>query len=177
MSEKRLRAFGFGGQGIITLTHLVGEAAVMDGREVIMTEEYSPYITGGWSRADLIVSDEKIDYPMVSEIDYLITLSQEGLDTNSSMLAKGASVFIENSLVDPSALKNGDIDRISAREIAGSLGNSKMTNVVMLGFFNQIAKLVSKESLEKAVKKRFPKFAEMNQSALEAGYKEAMNNV
>lgn len=177
MSEKRLRAFGFGGQGIITLTHLVGEAAVMDGREVIMTEEYSPYITGGWSRADLIVSDEKIDYPMVSEIDYLITLSQEGLDTNSSMLAKGASVFIENSLVDPSALKNGDIDRISAREIAGSLGNSKMTNVVMLGFFNQIAKLVSKESLEKAVKKRFPKFSEMNQSALEAGYKEAMNNV
>lgn len=177
MSEKRLRAFGFGGQGIITLTHLIGEAAVLDKKEVIMTEEYSPYITGGWSRADLILSDEKIDYPMVSEIDYLITLSQEGLDTNASHLAKGASVYIENTLVDPSKQKIKKIDRINAREIAESLGNSKMTNVVMLGFFNQIAKLVSKESLEKAVRKRFPKFEKMNMSALEAGYREAMNHV
>lgn len=177
MSEKRLRAFGFGGQGIITLTHLIGEAAVLDKKEVIMTEEYSPYITGGWSRADLILSDEKIDYPMVSEIDYLITLSQEGLDTNSPNLAKGASVFIEDSLVDPSKLKSEKVDRISAREIAGSLGNAKMTNVVMLGFFNQIASIVSRESLEKAVRKRFPKFAEMNMAALEAGYKEGRNNV
>lgn len=172
MTEKRLRAFGFGGQGIITLTHLIGEAAVLDRKEVIMTEEYSPYITGGWSRADLILSGEKIDYPMVSEIDYLITLSQEGLDTNASHLAKDSSVFIENSLVNPSKLDRKNVDSINAREIAESLGNSKMTNVVMLGFFNQIAKLVSRESLEKAVKKRFPKYEKMNLAALEAGSKE-----
>lgn len=177
MREKRLRTFGFGGQGIITLTHLIGEAAVMDKREVIMTEEYSPYVTGGWSRADLILSEEKIDYPMVSEIDYLITLSQEGLDTNVSNLAKGSSVFIENTLVDPSKLKIGRIDSINARGIAESLGNSKMTNVVMLGFFNRLARLVSEESLEKAVRKRFPKFEKMNMAALEAGYREANNHV
>lgn len=177
MSEKRLRAFGFGGQGIITLTHLIGEAAVLDRKEVIMTEEYSPYITGGWSRADLILSSEKIDYPMVSEIDYLITLSQEGLDTNATHLAKGSSVFIEDTLVDPSKHRIGKLDRINARGIAESLGNAKMTNVVMLGFFNQIAGLVSRESLEKAVKKRFPKYEKMNMAALEAGYREAKNNV
>lgn len=177
MSEKRVRAFGFGGQGIITLTHLIGEAAVLDRKEVIMTEEYSPYITGGWSRADLILSDEKIDYPMVSEIDYLITLSQEGLDTNVPHLAGDSRVFVEDTLVDATKTKDRKIDRINAREIAESLGNGKMTNVVMLGFFNQIAGIVSRESLEKAVRKRFPKFEKMNMAALEAGYREGMNHV
>ncbi len=177
MTEKRLRAFGFGGQGIITLAHLIGEAAVLDRKEVIMTEEYSPYITGGWSRADLILSDDRIDYPMVSEIDYLITLSQEGFDTNLPNLANGSSVFIEDSLVNPTGLEGLSIGRINARSIAESLGNAKMTNVVMLGFFNQVSKLVSKESLEKAVRRRFPKFEKMNIAALEAGYREGENNV
>lgn len=172
MSLKRVRAFGFGGQGIITFAHLIGEAGILDKREVIMTEEYSPYITGGWSRADLILSDEKIDYPMISEMDYLITLSQEGLDTNQEKLAEKGMIFIEKSLVSQSGVKGHSVAGINAKEIAESLGNGKATNIVMLGFFNRIASIVSRESLVQAVKKRFPKFEKLNIAALDAGYRE-----
>lgn len=171
MSIMRVRAFGFGGQGIITFAHLIGEAGILDKKEVIMTEEYSPYITGGWSRADLIISEEKIDYPMITEMDYLITLSQEGLDTNYDKLSKNGMVFFEKSLVNDSGVTGHTVAGINAKEIAESLGNGKATNIVMLGFFNKVASIVSRDSLVKAVKKRFPKYVELNVAALDAGYK------
>lgn len=173
LNKTEVRAFGFGGQGIITMAHLIGEAAILDGKEVIMTEEYSPYITGGWSRADLIISGEKIDYPMVTGVDYLITLSQEGLDTNMDLVSKGGKIFIEKSMVDSKDAKSNSIVGLNAKEIAESLGSSKITNIVMLGFFNKLSGIVSKESLIKAIKKRFPKYEKMNIDAMEAGYKEA----
>lgn len=172
MIEKKVRAFGFGGQGIITLMRLIGEAGILDGKEVIMTEEYSPYITGGWSRADLILSGEAIDYPMINEMDYLITLSQEGYDTNIGRVLKNGTIFIEKGLVVPGKKSGRKVVGLDAKGIAESLGSGKITNIVMLGFFNQITGLVSKDSLEGAVKRRFPKFEKLNISALEAGYRE-----
>lgn len=172
MTETAVRAFGFGGQGIITLARLVGEAGILDKKEIIMTEEYSPYITGGWSRADLIVSEKQIDYPMVSQIDHLITLSQEGLDTNAAKVPESGMIYIEEGMVNPSALKNRRTLGVNAKEIAESLGNQKVTNIIMLGFFNRISGLVSRKSLEVAVKNRFPKFEKLNLAALDAGYKE-----
>ncbi|MEM3260184.1 MAG: 2-oxoacid:acceptor oxidoreductase family protein, partial [Thermoplasmata archaeon] len=103
--KKEIRIYGFGGQGIITLGHLIGESAVEDKKEVIMTEEYSPYITGGWSRADIIISDSAIDYPLISGIDFLITLSQEGLDVNKDLVRENGLIFLDSDLVDYSNLK------------------------------------------------------------------------
>lgn len=177
MKRKEMRAFGFGGQGIITLTRLIGEAGIFDGNEVIMTEEYSPYITGGWSRADLILSGEKIDYPMVTRINYLIALSQEGLEKNANLVAKDGMIFIDSSMVDSSDAGRENIVGINARELAESIGSPKVANIVMLGFFNQITEIVSKKALENAVLKRFPQFKEMNVSALETGYREAVVHV
>ena len=168
-----MRAFGFGGQGIITLAGLIGEAGILDGKEVIMTEEYSPYITGGWSRADLIVSERKIDYPMVTSIDYLIALSQEGLDTNADKVSDDGIIFIEQGMVDPAKVGSRKVVGIKARQLAESLGNPKATNIIMLGIFNRISGLVSKDSVKNAIKKRFPKFEKMNMDALDAGYAEA----
>lgn len=174
MTGKELRVFGFGGQGIITLGRLVGEAGIIDKKEVIMTEEYSPYITGGWSRADLILSDEKIDYPMLTGIDYLISLSQEGLDSNVAHLNRDSMVFIESTMVNSAESGVQKVFEIDARKIAESLGSSKLTNIVMLGFFNAISEIVSMDSIKQALKKRFPKFEKMNMEALEIGYKEGV---
>lgn len=177
MNRKEVRSFGFGGQGIITLTRLLGEAGIYDGKEVIMTEEYSPYITGGWSRADLIISDEKIDYPMVTGLDYLVALSQEGFEKNADIVSPDGKIFIDNGLVNPGQSSAENILEINAREIAESLGNSKVANIVMLGYLNQVTNLVSKDALTSAVKKRFPKHQEVNLSALNAGYSEVVAHV
>jgi len=50
------RITGLGGQGAITAGHIFGSAAALhEGKEVVVTEGYSPYVTGGWSRADVVI--------------------------------------------------------------------------------------------------------------------------
>ena len=70
--QREIRLQGMRGQGIITAGQIIGEAVSLHERkEVLMTEDSGPYVVGGCSRADLIVSDEPIDYPLVTKPDVL----------------------------------------------------------------------------------------------------------
>jgi 2-oxoglutarate ferredoxin oxidoreductase subunit gamma len=167
-----VRMYGMGGQGIITLAKLVGEATVEDGKYVMMTEEYSPYVTGGWSKANLVISDEAVDYPIPEEINYLVTLSQEGLDVNISDLNAKSKIITERSLVSvPDSLKEECVE-IPAIEISKELKNPKGANVVLMGAFSGLTRVFSEESGERAIAKRFPKYIDANVSCFEKGYEE-----
>ena len=165
------RITGLGGQGAITAGHVFGTAAALhEGKEVVVTEGYSPYVTGGWSRADVVVSDEPIDYPLVSKLDALVTMYQEGLDINLKMVKPTGVIIAEQRLVDLSKVV-GDrrVFPIPAADTAESLGKKVLTNIVMLGSMVSLASPHSLEPLKKAVTERFPKAAELNVRALDAG--------
>jgi 2-oxoglutarate ferredoxin oxidoreductase subunit gamma len=169
-----IRMYGMGGQGIITLAKLVGEATLEDGKFVIMTEEYSPYITGGWSKADLVISDETIDYPLPEELNYLVTLSQEGFDTTVKELAPESTILTEKSLVTvPQDMKLRSIE-IGGIEISKSLKNPKGANIVLMGAFSGLTKIFSAESGRRAITKRFPKYVDANIACFERGYEEGV---
>jgi 2-oxoglutarate ferredoxin oxidoreductase subunit gamma len=166
-----IRITGVGGQGAITAGHLLGTAAVLyDHKEAVVTEGYSPYITGGWSRADVVISDAPIDYPMISKLDGLVTMYQDGLDSNLSLLKQGSVVLAEKRLVDPSRAKGREVIMVPATDAAESLGRKMLTNIVLLGALEAALPLVSMDSLKTAVTTRFPKAAELNVRALDLGY-------
>ncbi|MDG6988975.1 MAG: 2-oxoacid:acceptor oxidoreductase family protein [Nitrososphaerota archaeon] len=165
------RITGLGGQGAITAGHIFGSAAALhEGKEAVVTEGYSPYVTGGWSRADIVVSDEPIDYPLVSKLDALVTMYQEGLDLNLKMVKPGGVVVTEEKLVDLSKVV-GDrrVFPIPAGEAAENLGKKMVMNIVMLGAMAALASPQSFESLKAAVAERFPRAAELNVKALSVG--------
>jgi 2-oxoglutarate ferredoxin oxidoreductase subunit gamma len=165
------RVTGLGGQGAITAGHLFGTAAALyEGKEVVVTEGYSPYVTGGWSRADIVISDEPINYPLVSRLDALVTMYQEGLDLNVSLVKPNGVVVAESRLVDVSRLA-GDprVFAVPAAEAAEALGKRVLTNVVLLGSMCELASPHSLDPLKRAVAERFPRAAELNVRALERG--------
>ncbi len=165
------RITGLGGQGAITAGHVFGTAAALhEGKEVVVTEGYSPYVTGGWSRADVVISDEPIDYPLVSKLDALVTMYQEGLDINLKMVKPSGIIIAEQRLVDLSRVV-GDkrVFAIPAASVAESLGKKVLMNIIMLGSMVALASPHTLEPLKKAVTERFPKAAELNVKALEAG--------
>ncbi len=138
-----------------------------------MTEGYSPYITGGWSRADLIISDDPVDFPLVSSIDVLVAMYQEGLETNLSMVKANGIALSESRLSRTFATNHGEKRRVlsvPAASAAENLGRKMLTNVVMLGSLEAIAPVVNLGSLKKALVDRFPKAAELNLKAIDAGY-------
>jgi 2-oxoglutarate ferredoxin oxidoreductase subunit gamma len=165
------RITGVGGQGAITAGHIFGTAASLyEGKEVVVTEGYSPYVTGGWSRADVVVSDEPIDYPLVSKLDALVTMYQEGLDLNLKMVKPGGVVVAEQRLVDlTKVVGDSRIYAIPAASTAEKLGRKVLMNIVMLGAMVSLTSPRSLDHLKKAVSDRFPKAAEMNVKAIESG--------
>jgi 2-oxoglutarate ferredoxin oxidoreductase subunit gamma len=165
------RITGIGGQGAITAGHVFGSAAALyEGKQVVVTEGYSPYVTGGWSRADVVVSDEPIDYPLVMKLDALVTMYQDGLDLNVKMVKPTGVIIAERRLVDLSRM-TGDkrVFAIPAASAAESLGRKVLMNIVMLGSMVALASPHSLELLKKAVAERFPKAAELNVRALDRG--------
>lgn len=171
MIRREIRFQGLGGQGIITAGHLLGEAVSLhDRKEAIMTEDYSPYVTGGWSRADVVISDEKIDYPLVSRPDILVAMSQDGLDDNWKCTRPDATVIVEAGLVHTDAVKDRKVFAVPALSIAEELGKKVVANIVILGFLTAKSGIATREAMVTAIATRYPKAAELNRQAFDRGY-------
>lgn len=165
-----IRASGVGGQGIITLGKIFGKAALLDKYQVIMTEAYGPEVTGGFARADVIIDDNIIDYPMVNSPHYLVVLDNEGWRRDGTLVSTEGKILYDSDLVqitEPIA----EAIEVPAFQSALDLGNKVVTNVVMMGALQEITQAVSKESLKKALLSSIPKgYEELNIRALEKGY-------
>lgn len=167
------RFTGIGGQGAITIGNVLGRAAVVyGGREALVTEGYSPYVTGGWSRADVVISDDPIDYPLVSRLDVLLTMYQEGLDLNLRMVKNGGTVIAENQLVSFRGVARKELRLVGVPAIstAESLGKKIIANVVMLGAVPAVCNAVQLDAIKKAAADRFPRAVELNMKALDRGF-------
>jgi len=168
-----IRFAGYGGQGIILMGNIAAKAAVLyEGKNAVYTPSYGPEARGGAASSNVIIADKEIDYPYVTNIDILVAMSQLGYENNAPLLKDDGLLIVDQDLVD---LKNGEgrIARIRATWLAEKLGKRIVSNIVMLGFFTRITKIISYESMKKAVLESVPpKYKELNEKALEIGYKE-----
>lgn len=170
MTRHEIRFQGLGGQGIISAGRLIGEAAsIREHREAVMTEDYSPYITGGWSRADLIISDEPIDYPLVTLPNILVAMSQDGFDDNWKSTAADATVIVEKGMVKTCGVQGRNLFSVPALSVAEELGRRVVANIVMLGFLAAKTQIVRPESLQAAILARYAKAADLNRKAFQRG--------
>jgi len=176
MKRQEIRLQGLGGQGIISAGYLIGSAAsLQEHREAVMTEDYSPYITGGWSRADLVISDEPIDYPLVTKPEILIALSQDAYDVNWQLTTPQATIITEGSMVKVTDPKGRKLHSIPALSVAEELGRRVVANIVVLGYLAENTKVVGTESLLAAIFKRYPKATDLNRKAFQRGVELASN--
>jgi 2-oxoglutarate ferredoxin oxidoreductase subunit gamma len=170
MTRREIRLHGMGGQGIISAGRLIGEAAsLIERKEVVMTEDYSPYITGGWSKADLVISDEPIDYPLVITPEILIAMSQEAFDENWKSTTPDATIIVEKGIVKTCPVEGRKIFEVPAVGVAEKLGKKVVANIVILGFLTAKTDVVSRQALLATILKRYAKAADLNREAFQSG--------
>jgi 2-oxoglutarate ferredoxin oxidoreductase subunit gamma len=166
--RKEIRIAGFGGQGIVLSGFILGQAALLDGNNAIQSQSYGPEARGGSAKSEVIISDEKIDYPRVREADVFVAMSQEAYDKLHVDLKKKGIVMIDKDLVEA---KGKGIKAIPFTATADKLGKKIVANVVMLGALTAMTEVVSKDSITKAIKANVPKKAiDINMKAFETGY-------
>jgi 2-oxoglutarate ferredoxin oxidoreductase subunit gamma len=174
MQLTEIRVAGFGGQGVIMAAIVIGKAAsIYEGGFSTMTQNFGPEARGGACSAQVITSDEPVLYPYVTRPDILVVMSQEAYVKFAPEVKDHGMLIIEQDLVRISNLPMGTkVFSCPATRIAEELGKKMVLNVVMVGFFAAVAKVLKPEALRQAVLDSVPPaFKELNEKAFNAGFK------
>jgi 2-oxoglutarate ferredoxin oxidoreductase subunit gamma len=174
LSRFEVRLSGTGGQGILTLGKIMGQVLAIDhGFFVTQTQSYGPEARGGASRADLVISSERISYPKPVNLDMLVALSQEACNLYFRNLKPSGFLLVDTSLVNqtPSNIFWGLPFTAMAR---GKIGVAQATNIVCLGAMTHLLPFMNFANVKKALAGVLPaKILDLNVKALTLGYTQA----
>jgi 2-oxoglutarate ferredoxin oxidoreductase subunit gamma len=170
-SRYEIRLSGSGGQGMIFAGTVLAEAiGVEDGKNVVQTQSYGPEARGGASRSDLVVSHGEIYYPKPLTLDLLLALTQEACDTYFPALKEDGVLIVDSGLVDQ--LPDHQVHGFPFAQLArDKVGTTMVANIMALGAIAALTKIVSKQGLLEAIKRRAPRGTEeRNLKAVELGF-------
>ncbi|WDV47806.1 2-oxoacid:acceptor oxidoreductase family protein [Clostridiaceae bacterium M8S5] len=169
-NQKEIRLSGSGGQGLILAGIILAEAAILDGKNTIQSQSYGPEARGGASKAEVIISDNEINYPKVRECDLMLSLTQVACDKYISQLNTGGILIIDDSIETPNRDDVTIYKLPIIKTAVNDIGKSMVANIVALGAVNGISSIVNEESLKSAILNRVPKGTEnLNENAFKAG--------
>jgi 2-oxoglutarate ferredoxin oxidoreductase subunit gamma len=165
---------GFGGQGVLFAGQVLAYAAMDAGMVVTWIPSYGPEMRGGTANCTVIISDEEIGSPLVRNPRAVLALNLPSFDKYEPLVVEDGVLIVNSSLVNR-PVQRADIRSvlIPANEIAESLGNKRLTNVVMVGALLAILPVLSIETIETALANHLPerhkKLLPLNFKALGAG--------
>ncbi len=165
-----VRLAGSGGQGLILAGLVLAEAAgTHDGREVAMVQSYGPEARGGTSKAEIIISDYPIDYPLCMHVDVLLAMNQEACDAYCRDLKAISWTLVDRDLVTPPPGGRA-VDLPLTAVARDKLKNEMVANMVALGAIAELTGVVTRRALEKALLHLIPsRSLELNRRALSLG--------
>lgn len=173
MALTEIRITGFGGQGVILCGYVIGKAAAIFNNEyATMTQSFGPEARGSSCSSQVIVSDTPVLYPYVVKPKILVAMSQDGYMTHRNNIPDDGIIIYEKDLVNlekhgPNVKSYG----IPATRFAEELGRKIVFNIVVLGLFGAVTKIMPREALAKAVETSVPAGTqELNLKAFNKGY-------
>lgn len=155
MEEKIIMA-GFGGQGVMAIGKLLAYAGMLEDKYVTWLPSYGPEMRGGTANCSVVISDDLIASPLISDDGTAaIIMNLPSLKFEKEVLP-GGKLLINKSLIDEKVdRKDIDVYYVPANDLAVEIGNSKVANMVMLGAYIELEKIVKIESVLKAFVKVF----------------------
>lgn len=169
--RKEFRLAGEGGQGLITAAIILAEAcAEHTDFNAVQTQSYGPESRGGASRADVIISDEDIDYPEVKSPQFLLVMAQEACDKYVPGIGENGTILVDETYVKSVPDTRARVLRYPISQKARELGREIVANIVALGLITGITRVVPEDAVIEAILDRVPRGTEeLNKKAFYAG--------
>ena len=174
--EKDFIIAGFGGQGVLLAGEVLANGFMIDDKNVTWYPSYGAEMRGGTVNCTVVMSDEEVSAVQKSSADFIIVLNQASFDKYISWVKKGGSIIVNSSLAMIKKTRE-DINYIFVpitKLAMEKLGNIKMSNILALGILSKVSKLVSLQTLEKALRNVIPPHRQnlipKNIEALNLGY-------
>jgi 2-oxoglutarate ferredoxin oxidoreductase subunit gamma len=139
------------------LGKILAHAGMIEGKEVTWFPSYGAEVRGGTANCTVIISDELIGSPVVTNPDILIVMNEASLNKFLPRLKQEGLFLYDSSLIkDPHLRTDVENVGVSATEISRRIGNTKSANMVMLGACIAKAGIVSETSVFEALESSVP---------------------
>lgn len=155
---------GIGGQGVLFLTRVIAQVAVNRSLPVLTSETHGMAQRGGTVLSTIKVGDFAGPLIRSGQADVGLLLWEANLEVHKGLLKSDGKLLI-------SAEADGVGERIDAGGIARTMGNSVLSNLVLLGLaVRKQALFCTAEECEEAIRQLAPqKFVEQNLAAFHQG--------
>lgn len=157
---------------------LLAYAGMLEGKNVSWLPSYGPEMRGGTANCNVMIADSEVASPIITtDATCAIIMNLPSLVKFENHVLPKGSILVNCSLIDKK-VKRKDVTAhyIPANKIAMDLGNNRVANIVMLGAYLQLFKIVKPESVIAALKKSFgdkkAHLIAINEQALAAGMAE-----
>ncbi len=186
-NTRSIMIVGVGGQGSLLASRLLGNVLLQQGYDVKVSEVHGMSQRGG-SVVTYVKYGDKVYSPVIEKGEADVILSFELLEAARMVpyLKKGGKLVTSTQSLDPMPVITGtatypeeivkkiadlgiQVEAIDALALAEEAGNSKASNVVLMG---KVASETSfpEEAWQKAIEECVPqKFLELNKKAFELG--------
>jgi 2-oxoglutarate ferredoxin oxidoreductase subunit gamma len=165
---------GFGGQGALFAGQLLTYTGMDEGWHVTWIPSYGPEMRGGTAHCIVILSDDDIGSPIISQPTMCIVMNPPSMDKYDPLVKPGG-LLVANSTLVRARSKREDIEcvYVPANELAAELGNVKMANVVLLGAMLGKREILPIDSIKRTLDQHIPErrkhIIEPNKRALDRG--------
>ena len=160
---------GFGGQGVIRMGQILGLCAIKQGHRVTMLKSHGTETRGGYVRAQLVISPEYVDSPVVESADVFVAFSAPAYKKFFDCC--GGKILYDPEMV--AEIRAEAPERhvaVPATALAKERFNNVLfANMIMLGALTRVAGL-DYEAMRKAMPEVIPRFHEQNLAAMDVGY-------
>ena len=179
---------GVGGQGILTIATIIGDAATMAGLNLKQAEVHGMSQRGGDVQSNLRLSTDIIHSDLIKQgaadliismepmeaLRYLPYLNEEGWVVTSSHPFKNVPNYPEEDILMQELDALPKVATLPIEEVAKENSLPKSANVILLGMASKYIDILSPEQLRESIARVFAqkgeKVVEANQKAFDLGW-------
>ena len=166
---------GFGGQGILFTGKFLAYKGLLADKNVSWLPSYGPEMRGGTASCSVIISDEEVGSPIISQPDVLIAMNLPSFEKFEPTVKAGGIIIADSSLIEAKSTRTDiDVYYIPATKLASDNELPGLANMIILGkVIKETAVLTLdqiKSSLAQMVPAKKADLLEKNVKAIELGY-------
>ena len=174
MSTQNYLLSGFGGQGILFAGKFLAYKGLTEGQQVSWLPSYGPEMRGGTASCSVIVSDEPVGSPIVSNPDILVAMNLPSFDKFESTVVPGGMIFADSTLIERKSVRDDvKVFYIPATQLASDNGFPTLANMIIvgkiLGELGQFDEDALRAALGKVISAKRADMLETNLKAMKLG--------
>ncbi len=165
---------GFGGQGILFTGKFLAYKGLLADKNVSWLPSYGPEMRGGTASCSVIISDEEVGSPIISEPDVLIAMNLPSFEKFEPTVKAGGIVIADSSLIETKSTRTDiDVYYIPATALASDMGKQSLANMIILGKLLAVMGDFNEDEIKTVLGKVIPPkkadMLEINMKAMQIG--------